>query len=110
MADRNKSRKKPVQKKLAQLKSKLIALEAKHARKAPRRKDPIQAQLMKLRRHLIAAIEVFESDKDKVPLEILSLTKRLVFAINQMEEQAAAEKEAQAQVESPEAAAPDIVF
>ena len=110
MADKSKKPNKPIAKKLALLNNKLQELEVKRAARKQSKKDPIRAALMKLRRQLIAAIEVFESDKDKVPLEILSLSKRLVFAINQVEEQAAADKEAAAQVDSGEPETPEIVF
>jgi hypothetical protein len=42
--------------------------------------------MMKTRRMLIGAVEVFEQDKDNVPLEVLSLSKRLIYAINAAEE------------------------
>jgi hypothetical protein len=94
-------------KKISDLKNKLKELAAEKALKK-RKKDPVMGQILKLRRQLIQADGVFESDKERVPLEILSLTKRLVFSINQFEEQLAMEKAAAAEGETPAPA--EVVF
>jgi hypothetical protein len=67
------------------LQEKLRRLEQRQAVKHLK-KQPTFAQMMKTRRMLIGAVEVFEQDKDNVPLEVLSLSKRLIYAINAAEE------------------------
>ena len=67
------------------LQEKLRKLEQRQALKHLK-KLPAFAQMMKTRRTLIRAVEVFEQDKDRVPLEVLSLSKRLIYAINEAEE------------------------
>jgi hypothetical protein len=86
---------------LEALKAKLQLLEKKRLLKE-KKKDPSFTSMMKIRRTLIKAIEIFEQDKEKIPLEILSLSKRLIYAINEVENQVA-QQEVEAAPERDEA-------
>jgi hypothetical protein len=84
----NTPHKRDLDNRLEALKAKLQLLEKKRSLKE-KKKDPSFTAMMKIRRTLIKAVEVFEQDKDKIPLEVLSLSKRLIYAINEVENQVA---------------------